>query len=153
MDIKAKIRILQSNKKIFTMRLFTSFVLVAAFSAISFGQATPQTDFTKQLLGVMELGDEQIAMLDKIELGHQTMLSRAVTDYEEKAARNEAIRDINSNKEIMIADVLSEKQYKTYKEHMKNQKEMRKEKEANRLKSVRALNAEDMKDTKEEKQR
>lgn len=135
------------------MRLYLCIVFVGLMSSVLFAQTEPQTDFAKELLKIMELDEQQIAILDKIEIGHQTMLARAVSDNQDKSARNEAIRDINSNKEQMIAETLTEKQYEKYKQHVKKQREMRREKEADRLKSARALNAEEGEKEKENKQR
>lgn len=103
------------------------FVLIL-ISMLAFAYtAQAQNEFSdpekmEELKKLLSLEDEQVAYLQKIEIGHKHSLSEAVANSEQGEARNQAIKDLMAQKQKQIEEVLNKEQLEKYNIYLKEQR-------------------------------
>jgi hypothetical protein len=117
--------------------------------------AQAQNDFTnpermEELKKLLSLEDEQVAYLQKIEIGFRHSMSETVSNTEQGEERNKKIKDLMAQKQTQIEEVFTAEQLTKYNEYVKAQRMERSRAASRDLQQAREesikLNTEDLKE-------
>lgn len=100
--------------------LILTSLLVFAFTAHAQNEFS-DPEKMETLKKLLSLEDEQVAYLQKIEMGHKHSLSETVANSEGEA-RNKAVKELMAQKEKQIEEVLTKEQLEKYKVYISEQR-------------------------------